>query len=203
MQAPDWGLILAGVISPKGPSYAARVRPLLLIRAQWCLHLSKDPRESGSRCTSWWGFERSSRGADSKTRLQRAAAAAAAAHTFPTEKYERRIQLLQATCVGWSPFTAAREGAAAISGQMCMVAVGTRAGRVWLWRYTPPPPTLFPAEDEESKRLELVSGAVLLALSRKQSSEGPKSTRRKSMSSEPGGSCRWAACRPAPAGWSA
>jgi hypothetical protein len=76
--------------------------------------------------------------AKAKPRLSSAAAAAAAALPrarpgaqpgLPSEVYQRRLAAVCAVSVAWSP--AARD---ARGGRFCMLAVGTKEGRVWLWR---------------------------------------------------------------------
>ena len=103
---------------------------------------------------------------------------------IPAADYERRLLLLSATCVAWSPMVAipddsaatagdsaatARDSAAtagnsvatagnsAGNGSFAILAVGTKAGRLWLWRYRPPRLALAADLSAESKCLQMVS----------------------------------------------
>ncbi len=57
--------------------------------------------------------------------------------------YERRLALLSCTAAAWSPLCTADDQADAESGvaaSLCcsVLAVGTKSGRIWLWRQQPP-----------------------------------------------------------------
>ena len=43
-----------------------------------------------------------------------------------------------------------------------MLAVGSQAGKVWIWRYRAPKPSLEPAHDAEAAGLQLVRSSRLL-----------------------------------------
>lgn len=76
---------------------------------------------------------------------------------IPDEEYETRVQLMQPTCVAWSPLLASTAGRPGRRPAFCMLAAGTRNGRVWLWRYSPPLLSLRPSPEDEASGFQLVS----------------------------------------------
>lgn len=65
---------------------------------------------------------------------------------------ERRLQLLMPTCLAWSELLPANDG----KSRCCLLAVGTKAGCVWIWAFQPQPPRLRPDKAAESAALRLV-----------------------------------------------
>ena len=58
--------------------------------------------------------------------------------------YERRLGLLSCTAAAWSPLCTADERSdASPAPALCcaMLAIGTKSGRIWLWRQQLPPPS--------------------------------------------------------------
>ncbi len=66
-------------------------------------------------------------------------------------EYEARLDLLIPTCVAWSPVIQSPATAG-----FAMLAVGTRAGWVWLWKYTLPALACQPPSKCEAESLQLV-----------------------------------------------
>ena len=89
---------------------------------------------------------------------------------IPGADYERRLLLLSATCIAWSPIvatandSAATAGASAGTGSFALLAVGTKAGRVWLWRYRPPQLAVAADLFAECKCLQMVRPVGWIAI---------------------------------------
>ena len=60
--------------------------------------------------------------------------------------------LLQPRSVAWSPVFVGEGGT-----RFCVLAIGTKGGRVWLWRYRLPRVSLDPQRNAEFSNLTLVS----------------------------------------------
>ena len=72
------------------------------------------------------------------------------------QEFEARVGLLQPRSVAWSPVFAGEGGA-----RFCVLAVGTKSGRVWLWRYRLPRVSPDPQRNSEFSNLALVRQSQL------------------------------------------
>ena len=78
-----------------------------------------------------------------------------------TAVYERRLATLSFTHTAWSPTVHHCMG----GSHFTILAAGTKAGRVWLWRYTPPVPSLVGGGTAEREGFALVGQAPAKELS--------------------------------------
>ena len=74
---------------------------------------------------------------------------------LPALEYEIRLNLLVPTCTGWSSILAPAESG--LSQEASLLAIATRAGWIWLLRYTLPEPNCQPEAKAEAQNLQLVS----------------------------------------------